>query len=105
MDKEQKPNLLLSDEEISQRIQQDTSKWAICNKEFLMEVAHIVAKAELDHLKKLGIVYVKNSCKYLDGINKVCNNPTKGICPDEFTDIVLCYQYIPLSDYRKGEGK
>ena len=40
-------DLLLSPEEISEIIQRDTKKWAIVNKEFLMDVAQLIAKAQL----------------------------------------------------------
>ena len=69
--------------------------------------AQRVLKAELAHLAKLGIVYVKEEiiCKesnksgkcWIDGedIEKVCGN--NGTC--------VYREYIPLSDYMKGEKK
>ena len=36
----------LSDEQLSEVIQRDTTKWAVTNKEFLMEVARAVAEAQ-----------------------------------------------------------
>jgi hypothetical protein len=48
-------DLLLTEEEISEIIQRDTKKWAIVNKEFLMDVAQLIAKAQLKKvLKNLG---------------------------------------------------
>jgi hypothetical protein len=38
---------LLTDEEISQRVQQDAKKWESIHPDFLMDIAHIVARAQL----------------------------------------------------------
>jgi hypothetical protein len=100
--KEPKPNLLLSDEEIRELIRVGLSKdWVV------MEYSKLLLQNELDHLAKLGIVYVKEEiiCKesnksgkcWIDGedIEKVCGND--GTC--------VYREYIPLADYMKGEGK
>ena len=63
--------------------------------DFSMEIA----RAELDHLAKLGIVYVKKECPYI-----LSNCQGGGRCPDEFK-WDGCVKSIPLSDYLKGEKK
>ncbi len=57
--------------------------------------AQRVLKAELAHLAKLGIVYVKKECPYI-----LSNCQGGGRCPDEFK-WDGCVRHIPLSDYMK----
>jgi len=102
----EKPNLMLSDEEICEAICGMNYKGCVgCTVKF--GTAEKVLKAELNHLAKLGIVYVKEEiiCKesnksgkcWIDGedIEKVCGND--GTC--------VYREHIPLSDYMKGEKK
>ncbi|NLZ73995.1 MAG: hypothetical protein GX905_09335 [Bacteroidales bacterium] len=59
--------------------------------DFSMEIA----RAELDHLAKLGIIYVKKECPYI-----LSDCQGGGRCPDEFK-WDGCVRHIPLSDYMK----
>ena len=40
---------VLDDYKISEILQRDTNKWAVTNKEFLMDCAHVISKAQRDH--------------------------------------------------------
>ena len=41
-------NLELTPEEMSEVIQKDTHKWDVCNPEFVMDVASVIAKAQVN---------------------------------------------------------
>ena len=104
----EKPNLMLSDEEICEAICGMNYKGCVgCTVKF--ETAEKVLKAELNHLAKLGIVYVKET----ENVDK-CSYNGESHCtatsPDDCEDRDSCEpyvstRYIPLSDYMKGEVK
>ncbi len=43
----------LTDEEMSEVIQRDTHKWSVCNPEFVMDVASVIAKAQISKVLSL----------------------------------------------------
>ena len=102
--------LLIDDEKIGEMADSSSdNKECPASFECLLIVTAVKAgaQAELDHLAGLGIIYVKEEiiCKesnksgkcWIDGedIEKVCGND--GTC--------VYREYIPLSDYMKGEKK
>jgi hypothetical protein len=86
----------LSDEQLSEVIQRDTTKWAVTNKEFLMEVARAVSEAqakltaeekdtEIAQLKDASLTY----CAY-------CGAEYSVDAKDEVSKHILCCQKHPL---------
>jgi len=45
---------LISPEDMSETIQRDCTKWDVCSKDFMMDIAAVIAQAQLSHnLKEL----------------------------------------------------
>ena len=104
--------LLIDDEKIGEMADSSSdNKECPASFECLLIVTAVKAgaQAELDHLAKLGIVYVEET----ENVDK-CSYNGESHCtatsPDDCEDRDSCEpyvstRYIPLSDYMKGEVK